>query len=93
MIGKFFGQFQDHQLIVWRMDDKGEFKYHFIVDMGHYDWRHTWAAQYSPQDTKLMVAGVMNEMRGEVAIFSTGINKLTKKSLNDEYRINISFMN
>ena len=55
------------------MNGNGEFKHHYIIDMGHYDWRHTWAAQYSPSDTKLMVAGVVNEMRGEVAIFSTGI--------------------
>ena len=60
-------------MIVWRRDRNGDFQYHFIVDMGHHDWRHTWAAQYSPLDTKLMVAGVVNEMRGEIAIFSTGI--------------------
>ena len=40
--------------------------------MGHYDWRHTWAAQYSPLDTKLMVGGVVDEWSGEIAIFSTG---------------------
>ena len=40
--------------------------------MGHYDWIHTWAAQYSPLDTKLMVGGVVDEMSGEIAIFSTG---------------------
>ena len=42
--------------------------------MGHYDWIHTWAAQYSPLDTKLMVGGVVDEMSGEIAIFSTGAN-------------------
>ena len=41
--------------------------------MGHYDWIHTWAAQYSPLDTKLMVGGVVDEMSGEIAIFSTGV--------------------
>ena len=60
-------------MIVWRRDENEEFKSHFNVDMGLYDWRHTWAGQYSPSDTKLMVAGVVNEMRGEIAIFSTGI--------------------
>jgi hypothetical protein len=59
-------------MIVWRKDINGSFKYHFIVDMLRYDWRHTWAAQYSPLDTKLMVAGVVNAMGGEIAIFSTG---------------------
>ena len=60
-------------MIVWRRDENEEFKSHFKTDMGLYDWRHTWAAQYSPSDTKLMVAGVVNEMGGEIAIFSTGI--------------------
>ena len=58
---------------MWRRDEnEDEFQTYFKVDMGMYDWRHTWAAQYSPSDTKLMVAGVVNEMGGEIAIFSTG---------------------
>ena len=59
-------------MIVWRTDENGEFKSHVDIDMEAYQWLHTWAAQYSPSDTKLMVAGVVNEMGGEVAIFSTG---------------------
>ena len=33
---------------------------------------HTWASQYNPSDTKLLVSGVVNAVGGEVAVFSTG---------------------
>ena len=59
-------------MIVWRMDKYDNFVTHFNVDMERYQWLHTWAAQYSPADTKLMVAGVVNDMGGEIAIFATG---------------------
>ena len=59
-------------MIVWKRNPDGDFEYHYIIDMGRYEWRHTWAAQYSPLDTRLMVAGVVSDMSGEIAIFSTG---------------------
>ena len=59
-------------MIVWKRNSDGNFEYHYIIDMGRYEWRHTWAAQYSPLDTRLMVAGVVSDMSGEIAIFSTG---------------------
>ncbi len=37
-----------------------------------FNWMHTWAAQFSPRDTKLMVSGVVSDVGGEVVIFSTG---------------------
>ena len=45
-------------------------------------WRHTWAAQFSPDDSKLMVSGVVSDISGEIAIFDTGRDseaKLSKK--------------
>ena len=33
---------------------------------------HTWASQFNPGDTKLLVSGVVNDVGGEVAVFSTG---------------------
>ena len=64
---------KDHRIIVWRRNDLDAFYSHFSLDMEAYSWRHTWAAQFSPNDTKLMVAGVvLNQVNGEIAIFSTG---------------------
>ena len=40
--------------------------------MAHCGWMHTWASQFNPGDTKLLVSGVVNEVGGEVAVFSTG---------------------
>ena len=37
-----------------------------------FQWRHTWAAQFCPNDSKLMVSGVVSDIRGEIAIFDTG---------------------
>ena len=40
--------------------------------MARCGWMHTWASQYNPSDTKLLVSGVVNAVGGEVAVFSTG---------------------
>ena len=37
------------------------------------------AAQFNPSDTKLMVAGVVDQVSGEIAIFKTG-KSLSKRS-------------
>ena len=40
--------------------------------MGKYQWAYTWACQFSPSDTRLMVGGVANAVGGEMAIYDTG---------------------
>ena len=63
---------KDHTFIVWT-DQIGEgFQPCFHSDMSFYAWEHTWAAQFSPNDSLLMVSGVVSEVKGEIAIFSTG---------------------
>ncbi len=59
-------------MLVWDRASKGQFREHFSYDMSRFGWMHTWAAQFSPEDTKLMVAGVVNQVGGELAIFKTG---------------------
>lgn len=44
----------------------------FFFDMALYDWSQTWISQFSPDDTKLMVAGAVDWGEGELAIYSTG---------------------
>ena len=41
-------------------------------DMARCGWMHTWASQYNPSDTRLLVSGVVNAVGGEIAVFSTG---------------------
>ena len=64
---------KDHYVIIWnhRYED-GSFSEHYRRDMAQCGWMHTWASQYNPGDTKLLVSGVVNDVGGEVAVFSTG---------------------
>lgn len=59
-------------MIVWNCSPDFAFTEHYRHDMSAFEWMHTWASQFSPSDTKLMVAGVVNVVGGEIAIFSTG---------------------
>ena len=45
-----------------------------------FQWRHTWAAQFCPNDSKLMVSGVVSDIRGEIAIFDTGRDSESRPS-------------
>ncbi len=79
--GITFFFFQDNRVIVWNHDPvRGRFSRHYTRPMSSLSWRHTWAAQYSPADTRLMVAGVTSSVGGEVAIFRTG------RGEDEEYR-------
>lgn len=62
---------KDHKIIVWKQAN-GIFSLHFSQDMFGYNWLHTWAAQFNESDTRLMVAGVVDQVSGEIAIFATG---------------------
>lgn len=42
------------------------------MDMSIIQWMHTWGSEYSPDDSKVLVAGVVGSLHGELAIFSTG---------------------
>ncbi len=64
---------KDNKMVVWNHDGAtGRFGRHFSRSMIGFLWRHTWAAQFSPGDARLMVAGVTSTVGGEVAIFRTG---------------------
>ena len=64
---------KDNKMVVWNHDlETGRFFPHYSRSMLGFQWRHTWAAQFSPADTRLMVAGVTSTVGGEVAIFATG---------------------
>ena len=45
-----------------------------------FQWRHPWAAQFCPNDSKLLVSGVVSEIGGEIAIFDTGRDSQSRPS-------------
>ena len=51
-----------------------------------FDWKHTWASQFNEDDSKLMVSGVISEINGEIAIFSTGRRSHDKTSKHGQYQ-------
>ncbi len=65
---------KDNRVIVWNADET-TYSCHFSRMMDGLMWKHTWAAQYSPDDALLMVAGVTSTIGGEVAVFETGRDK------------------
>ena len=78
---------KDHRLIVWTdSEDCSSFKECFQCDMSMFDWKHTWASQFNDDDSKLMVSGVISEINGEIAIFSTGRRSHDKTSKHGQYQ-------
>lgn len=59
---------KDAKVIVWRLEEKAVIEYQ--NDMRKYTWRYTWASKYNATDTLLLVAGVKNDVHGEIAIFN-----------------------
>ena len=43
-------------------------------DMTPYGWRYTWAAKFNTSSTLLLVAGVIDDVDGSLAIFQVGFN-------------------
>jgi len=62
---------KDGWVSVWWNSEKGEVSLAFKHDMKMYGWKYTWASKYNPSDSMLLVAGVVSEIKGEIAIFDT----------------------
>jgi len=37
--------------------------------MRRYEWKYTWASRFNCSDTLLLVAGVVSDINGEIAVF------------------------
>eukprot|EP00095_Tigriopus_kingsejongensis_P008161 maker-scaffold735_size104922-snap-gene-0.32 protein:Tk08161 transcript:maker-scaffold735_size104922-snap-gene-0.32-mRNA-1 annotation:"f-box and wd domain" len=67
---------KDSSFVVWRYDkDIHEFKKFDDHAMDYFDWRHTWGAQFSPDDRKLLISGVVNSLNGEIIIYDTHLGE------------------
>lgn len=65
--------FQDVLVIVWKLDRSTcTYTKHLDIDVREFNWQHSWAAEFSPQGSKVMVAGVVDNIHGEIAILAAG---------------------
>jgi len=60
---------KDGYLMVWNIDSIGNTSLRFSEDMRKYGWHFTWASKFNSNDSLLLVAGVINDINGEIAIF------------------------
>lgn len=60
---------KDGFLIVWDIDQTGITSLRYYEDMKKYGWHFTWASKYNSNDSLLLVAGVINDINGEIGIF------------------------
>lgn len=67
---EFVTNSKDATLKIWRMDEQ-----YFRAELEHEEsmrrfyWRYTWASKFNETDTLLLVAGVVSDLNGEIAIF------------------------
>eukprot|EP00092_Neocalanus_flemingeri_P027867 GFUD01030251.1.p1 GENE.GFUD01030251.1~~GFUD01030251.1.p1 ORF type:complete len:504 (-),score=102.74 GFUD01030251.1:97-1608(-) len=60
---------KDGYLMVWNINQMGITSLRYNEDMKKYGWQFTWASKYNSNDSLLLVAGVIDDIMGEIAIF------------------------
>ena len=61
---------KDATLKIWRLDENDfTSQLEFEETMRRFAWRYTWASKFNETDTLLLVAGVVSDINGEIAIF------------------------
>ena len=58
--------------------------------MRRYEWKYTWASRFNCSDTLLLVAGVVSDINGEIAVFMKTTDNETNKS---NYRKDLIYQN
>ena len=76
---------KDGWVKVWWSGDQATLAYQH--DMKTYQWMYTWASKYNPSDTLLMVAGVVSDIKGEIAIFDARNGRNVSSPGHVEYRL------
>jgi len=61
--------------------------------MSKYEWLHPLSAQFSTNDSKLLVSGVVSEIRGEIAIYDTGRESQSRPSRESKNHGNYRILN
>jgi len=90
--GKFFVTCsKDGLIIVHSMDRRGLVSVRLMKDMREHGWQFTWASKFNATDSLLLVAGVINEINGQIAVFdssrATGDFPLICKLENNPYDV------
>jgi len=73
---------KDTSVVVWNLSDNLTATLHQQVDMKLHNWMYSWASKYNSTDSLLLVAGVVSEIDGEIAVF-----KVDKQSNEKAYSI------
>ena len=72
---------KDGYLMVWNIDKCGMTSLRYSKDMKTHSWNFTWASKFNANDTMLLVAGVISDINGEIAIFEcTDVGDFVSKS-------------
>ena len=58
-----------------------------------FQWLHPLTAQFSTNDSKLLVSGVVSEIRGEIAIYDTGRESQSRPSRESKNHGNYRILN
>ncbi|TRY79891.1 hypothetical protein TCAL_07084 [Tigriopus californicus] len=81
--GDFVSCSKDRSFIIWRYNKKShEFENFNTIDMARYNWLYIWSGQYSSDDKKLLISGVMDSLNGEIAIYNTMSNDPLARAVN-----------
>jgi len=80
---------KDGFFIIWKITRSGTAEPRHIQDMKVHGWIYTWAAKFNKSSTKLLVAGVFDEVDGGVAVFdvSGDVPSLLQLHVNNPYDV------
>ena len=60
---------KDGTFIVWEVGEGNNLVLRQHEDMTQYGWIYTWSARYNSSDTLVLVAGVVDDLDGKIAVF------------------------
>ena len=80
---------KDGTFIMWEVGAGNNLLLRHHEDMTQYGWIYTWSARYNSSDTLVLVAGVVDEVDGKIAVFerSGGSLRLISHTDNSPYDV------
>ena len=80
---------KDGSFIVWEVEGDDSLSLKQREDMTQHGWIYTWSARYNSSDTLVLVAGVIDEVDGKIAVFqrSGGLLTLISHTDNSPYDV------
>ncbi|XP_023329717.1 F-box/WD repeat-containing protein 5 [Eurytemora carolleeae] len=71
---------KDGSVIIWRFSSDFHAELEHQESMRRYEWKYTWASRFNCSDTLLLVAGVVSDINGEIAVFMKTTDNEKNKS-------------